>query len=122
MSLGYCAVLEERLLLYHDGGGGGGWGGVFFQGEVGIRDLVRSRGLGDVYKRQGFRGERVEHGAGGDVKLSCHSGMVRRTRPQGRNCAPGNLEIPGSRWRTPRNDECALTEIKAGPIIGHRLP
>ena len=27
---------------------------VFFQAEDGIRDLVRSRGLGDVYKRQGF--------------------------------------------------------------------
>ena len=26
---------------------------VFFQAEDGIRDLVRSRGLGDVYKRQG---------------------------------------------------------------------
>ena len=26
--------------------------GVFFQAEDGIRDLVRSRGLGDVYKRQ----------------------------------------------------------------------
>ena len=25
----------------------------FFQAECGIRDLVRSRGLGDVYKRQG---------------------------------------------------------------------
>ena len=29
-----------------------GGGGVFFQAEDGIRDLVRSRGLGDVYKRQ----------------------------------------------------------------------
>ena len=36
----------------------------FFQAEDGIRDLVRSRGLGDVYKRQdfvllatGFRGD-----------------------------------------------------------------
>ena len=28
-------------------------GFVFFQAEDGIRDLVRSRGLGDVYKRQG---------------------------------------------------------------------
>ncbi len=29
----------------------------FFQAEDGIRDLVRSRGLGDVYKRQGdYRG------------------------------------------------------------------
>ena len=33
-----------------------GWyrccGIFFFQAEDGIRDLVRSRGLGDVYKRQ----------------------------------------------------------------------
>ena len=28
----------------------------FFQAEDGIRDLVRSRGLGDVYKRQGVLG------------------------------------------------------------------
>ena len=28
------------------------WLIVFFQAEDGIRDLVRSRGLGDVYKRQ----------------------------------------------------------------------
>ena len=27
-------------------------GVFFFQAEDGIRDLVRSRGLGDVYKRQ----------------------------------------------------------------------
>ena len=27
----------------------------FFQAEDGIRDLVRSRGLGDVYKRQHLR-------------------------------------------------------------------
>jgi len=26
----------------------------FFQAEDGIRDLVRSRGLGDVYKRQNY--------------------------------------------------------------------
>ena len=37
----------------------------FFQAEDGIRDLVRSRGLGDVYKRQGEHvedaGQRVQH-------------------------------------------------------------
>ena len=33
----------------------------FFQAEDGIRDLVRSRGLGDVYKRQILQ-QRVEHG------------------------------------------------------------
>mgnify|MGYP003381647179 CR=1 FL=1 len=27
----------------------------FFQAEDGIRDLVRSRGLGDVYKRQSYK-------------------------------------------------------------------
>ena len=32
----------------------------FFQAEDGIRDLVRSRGLGDVYKRQDV-GIRLEH-------------------------------------------------------------
>ena len=31
----------------------------FFQAEDGIRDLVRSRGLGDVYKRQIFWGDFV---------------------------------------------------------------
>ena len=36
----------------------------FFQAEDGIRDLVRSRGLGDVYKRQGYVVN--EHG---EVKL-----------------------------------------------------
>ena len=36
----------------------------FFQAEDGIRDLVRSRGLGDVYKRQeqiAFGGEGFDH-------------------------------------------------------------
>ena len=31
----------------------------FFQAEDGIRDLVRSRGLGDVYKRQAQALERL---------------------------------------------------------------
>ena len=31
------------------------WCFFFFQAEDGIRDLVRSRGLGDVYKRQAHR-------------------------------------------------------------------
>ena len=36
-----------------------------FQAEDGIRDLVRSRGLGDVYKRQG--GSRAQARANGQV-------------------------------------------------------
>jgi hypothetical protein len=30
------------------------------------------------------------------INILRHSGMVRRARPQMRNCASGNLEIPGS--------------------------
>ena len=37
----------------------------FFQAEDGIRDLVRSRGLGDVYKRQGEAGRNRHAGAHG---------------------------------------------------------
>ena len=36
----------------------------FFQAEDGIRDLVRSRGLGDVYKRQAI------HAAAGTMALA----------------------------------------------------
>ena len=40
-------------------GGGGGWWLFFFcQAEDGIRDLVRSRGLGDVYKRQEYQAQK----------------------------------------------------------------
>ena len=42
---------------------------VFFQAEDGIRYLVRSRGLGDVYKRQGAGGvhDDVDHLVDGGV-------------------------------------------------------
>ena len=36
----------------------------FFQAEDGIRDLVRSRGLGDVYKRQQPDGVNINEGVG----------------------------------------------------------
>ena len=36
----------------------------FFQAEDGIRDLVRSRGLGDVYKRQVQGGGAADPAAG----------------------------------------------------------
>ena len=48
----------------------------FFQAEDGIRDLVRSRGLGDVYKRQA-----EDRRAHGDVEADlrpCHDGAPRR--------------------------------------------
>ena len=50
----------------------------FFQAEDGIRYLVRSRGLGDVYKRQ----EQGQHNAGQD-----QDDLQRQDRPghQGHN-------------------------------------
>ena len=42
----YLSISVERYIVFVVGSV------VFFQAEDGIRDLVRSRGLGDVYKRQ----------------------------------------------------------------------
>ena len=58
----------------------------FFQAEDGIRDLVRSRGLGDVYKRQalGIEGHRRSGSEGtneGKVNLAGHE---RPNQPQTR--------------------------------------
>ena len=47
----------------------------FFQAEDGIRDLVRSRGLGDVYKRQDMTW--VEENLGWKAKISIEEGMRR---------------------------------------------
>ena len=43
--------LARRCLRVEEFAGVAAWI-IFFQAEDGIRDLVRSRGLGDVYKRQ----------------------------------------------------------------------
>ena len=58
----------------------------FFQAEDGIRDLVRSRGLGDVYKRQhqdddGDRDPAAR--AGGEAGAHRHRGEIppRCTEP-----------------------------------------
>ena len=51
----------------------------FFQAEDGIRDLVRSRGLGDVYKRQGENepeGDFLVNAQGEDVVAG-----IRQTQP-----------------------------------------
>ena len=42
----------RRIIKKRCGTGGGCCVPVFFQAEDGIRDVERSRGLGDVYKRQ----------------------------------------------------------------------
>ena len=50
----------------------------FFQAEDGIRDLVRSRGLGDVYKRQPWNGvwQSMKIAAAAEaheVNVACHN-------------------------------------------------
>ena len=58
------------------------WVLVFlFQAEDGIRDLVRSRGLGDVYKRQ--------PGAGGAGMRAVLEGIPRLTADPGDRPGPG---------------------------------
>ena len=47
---------------------------VFFQAEDGIRDLVRSRGLGDVYKRQRLE-VRIVATDGGAVRSDAAGGV-----------------------------------------------
>ena len=57
----------------------------FFQAEDGIRDLVRSRGLGDVYKRQAKAVSHIEKGnavlllAGNDITdmIDCPVAVLR---------------------------------------------
>ena len=46
----------------------------FFQAEDGIRDLVRCRGLGDVYKRQALVAGAVKVARQG---IACHSSSGR---------------------------------------------
>ena len=51
---------------------------LFFQAEDGIRDLVRSRGLGDVYKRQAW--DNVLHDSPGlGYVVATHQQMRMRT-------------------------------------------
>ena len=55
----------------------------FFQAEDGIRDLVRSRGLGDVYKRQ-LLGEAIILGLSVELGFILCAGRVSLGR--NRNC------------------------------------
>ena len=53
----------------------------FFQAEDGIRDLVRSRGLGDVYKRQSLRRIAMQDGnCFAAWKLLCSTEMALQYR------------------------------------------
>eukprot|EP00657_Telonema_sp_P-1_P006347 TRINITY_DN24757_c0_g1_i1.p1 TRINITY_DN24757_c0_g1~~TRINITY_DN24757_c0_g1_i1.p1 ORF type:complete len:113 (-),score=30.56 TRINITY_DN24757_c0_g1_i1:176-514(-) len=84
--------LRLRVYLYF-------WYFFFFQAEDGIRDLVRSRGLGDVYKRQSlhrtalamfFRAWWKGHGMSQTMAASA-LGLTSRTV---QNYEAGEQEIP----------------------------
>ena len=65
----------------------------FFQAEDGIRDLVRSRGLGDVYKRQALC--RVTKPGTGTANIGSDSGTGLPTICL-RHTGAGHSEIFGS--------------------------
>ena len=56
----------------------------FFQAEDGIRDLVRSRGLGDVYKRQARDSAAGAHGGSHQARQRARApspGVYHRSSP-----------------------------------------
>ena len=68
----WCAIIRDLFVSF-----------FFFQAEDGIRYLVRSRGLGDVYKRQnpylatvGLRVEPSEPGEGNSFGIEVELGSM----------------------------------------------
>ena len=79
---------------------------LFYQAEDGIRYLVRSRGLGDVYKRQGvddhartlLGGLHPEAGDAGDRDRPVHGGERTGVEPveqAERRQAAGHIQLQG---------------------------
>ena len=69
----------------------------FFQAEDGIRDLVRSRGLGDVYKRQVVTGSDLD--AMSDDELARRIGDISvcaRVSPEHKAVSYTHLTLPTS--------------------------
>eukprot|EP00657_Telonema_sp_P-1_P006389 TRINITY_DN24910_c0_g1_i1.p1 TRINITY_DN24910_c0_g1~~TRINITY_DN24910_c0_g1_i1.p1 ORF type:complete len:143 (-),score=55.82 TRINITY_DN24910_c0_g1_i1:12-440(-) len=72
----------------------------FFQAEDGIRDLVRSRGLGDVYKRQILTGELANRNS-----LIRNGTQVASSDPE----ALFQAAFGGGAWADPLNGTWQLT-------------
>ena len=80
---------------------------LFFQAEDGIRDLVRSRGLGDVYKRQKyFKSSDMDNNIFTDIYIVQQHGSDKRRKQMDlsrtiqfsavRTCKIFNSDIPVS--------------------------
>ena len=86
----------------------------FFQAEDGIRDLVRSRGLGDVYKRQSWSSEEkfaavVETASLTELEVSAfcrHKGIYPEQLGTWREtCRQANTALPSKAERAERRAE-----------------
>ena len=81
----------------------------FFQAEDGIRDLVRSRGLGDVYKRQAMpQDSKVESG---ETRLLDQRGEVFDAP------APGELPTSCLLYTSDAADERSSVDLGGRRII-----
>ena len=67
---GVCLIVSARMMF-------------FFQAEDGIRDLVRSRGLGDVYKRQLLHPDSVRRDEHRAVNVPVSDGKRAAARKRG---------------------------------------
>ena len=77
--LAYCVLLVRVQVVVHFF-----FCVFFFQAEDGIRDLVRSRGLGDVYKRQTKAGlSDYQQSGGDDLTSRCGHPKFWRVRSAG---------------------------------------
>ena len=101
----------------------------FFQAEDGIRDLVRSRGLGDVYKRQGMshddaagpvRGTPLDAARVEDFARARPWRYRGRTEPPQMQCLAALLEqhardpVPGGRQHGQRHPSTDGEELLFG--------
>ena len=82
---------------------------LFFQAEDGIRDLVRSRGLGDVYKRQILRGI-----AGNDI--GCDHGFAVMAHPMCVRIASSNIH-PCLLYTSDAADELLCVDLGGRRIL-----
>jgi len=72
---------------------------LFFQAEDGIRDLVRSRGLGDVYKRQGATVV-AEYTTGAPLIIRAENVGPANTRRVFLNFYPPSIDARDDFWDT----------------------
>ena len=87
------------------------WSVFFFQAEDGIRDLVRSRGLGDVYKRQSlFQPVILE-------KIGRYRVLCRNNHQLGRECELCHLLLLCLLYTSDAADERSSVDLGGRRII-----